>query len=115
MNSSIHLQARSTVLFIFLPSYPCESFVNRIPQLASVLLVKFFDFLFFNPIRILIGEAINHVLLGNGCAMPHGLGQLPVEIRSSAVGVSATTPTCLLMRRASIAWKCSRPLLPLPM
>jgi hypothetical protein len=82
-------------LFIFLPSYPCESFVNRILQLASVLLVKFFDFLFFNPIRILIGEAINHVLLGNGCAMPHGLGQLPVEIRSSAVGVSATRPPAI--------------------
>jgi hypothetical protein len=27
--------------------------------------------------------------------MPHGLGQLPVEIRSSAVGVSATRPPAI--------------------
>jgi hypothetical protein len=50
--------------------------------------VEFFDFLFFNPIGLPVGEAFNHDLFGNGCAMPHGFSQLPVKVRSSAVGVS---------------------------
>ncbi len=77
--------------FKFLPRDPYESFVNRVPQLVSLLLVQFFDFLFLNPMCPLVSEAIEHELFGNGCAMPHGFGQLPVEFGSSAVGVS---PTC---------------------
>ena len=76
--------------FKFLPSDPYEPFVNRVPQLVSLLLVQFFNFLFLNPICLLVGEAIEHDLFGDGCAMPHGFGQLPVEIGSSAVGVSPT-------------------------
>jgi hypothetical protein len=79
--------------FKFLPSDPYEPFVNRVPQLVSLLLVQFFNFLFLNPICLLVGEAIEHDLFGDGCAMPHGFGQLPVEIGSNAVGVStARTP-----------------------
>jgi hypothetical protein len=79
--------------FKFLPSDPYEPFVNRVPQLVSLLLVQFFNFLFLNPVCLLVGEAIEHDLFGDGCAMPHGFGQLPVEIGSSAVGVStARTP-----------------------
>jgi hypothetical protein len=79
--------------FKFLPSNADEPFVNRIPQLVWPLLVQFFDFLFLNPICPLVREAIEHDLLGNGCAMPHGFGQLPVELGGSAVGVSpACTP-----------------------
>jgi hypothetical protein len=59
--------------------------------LVSILIVQFFDFLFLNPISPLVSEAIEHDLFGNGCTMPHGFGQLPVELGSSAVGVS---PTC---------------------
>jgi hypothetical protein len=77
--------------FKFLPSNAYEPFVNRVPQLVSLLLVQFFDFLFLNPICPLVREAIEHDLFGNDCAMPHGFGQLPVEFRTSAVGVS---PTC---------------------
>jgi hypothetical protein len=51
--------------------------------------MEFFDFLFLNPICLLVGEAIKHNLFGNGCPMPHGFGQFPVEFGSSAVGVSA--------------------------
>jgi hypothetical protein len=76
--------------FKFLPSGPYEPFVNRVPQLISLLLVQFFDFLFLNPIGLLVGEAIEHDFFGDGCAMPHGFGQLPVELGSSAVGVSTT-------------------------
>jgi hypothetical protein len=76
--------------FKFLPSDPYEPFVNRVPQLVSLLLVQFFNFLFLNPICLLVGEAIEHDLFGDGCAMPHGFGQLPVELGSSAVGVSPT-------------------------
>jgi hypothetical protein len=32
--------------FKFLPRDPYESFVNRVPQLVSLLLAQFFDFLF---------------------------------------------------------------------
>ena len=53
--------------------------------------MQFFDFLFLNPISPLVSEAIEHDLFGNGCTMPHGFGQLPVELGSSAVGIS---PTC---------------------
>jgi hypothetical protein len=77
--------------FKFLPSNAYEPFVNRVPQLVWLLLVQFFDFLFLNPICPLVSEAIEHDLSGNDCAMPHGFGQLPVEFRTSAVGVS---PTC---------------------
>jgi hypothetical protein len=77
--------------FKFLPSNAYEPFVNRVPQLASLLLVQFFDFLFLNPICPLVREAIEHDLFGNGRAMPHGFGQLPVEFRAGAVGVS---PKC---------------------
>ena len=77
--------------FKFLPSNAYEPFVNRVPQLVSLLLVQFFDFLFLNPMCPLVSEAIEHDLFGNGCAMPHGFGQLPVEFGSSTVGVS---PTC---------------------
>jgi hypothetical protein len=77
--------------FKFLPSDSYEPFVNRVPQLVSLLPVQFFDFLFLNPMCPLVSEAIEHDLLGNGCAMPHGFGQLPVEFGSSTVGVS---PTC---------------------
>jgi hypothetical protein len=77
--------------FKFLPSNAYEPFVNRVPQLVSLLLVQFFDFLFFNQMCPLVSEAIEHDLFGNGCAMPHGFGQLPVEFGTSAVGVS---PTC---------------------
>jgi hypothetical protein len=76
--------------FKFLPSNAYEPFVNRVPQLVSLLLVQFFDFLFLNPIRPLVSEAIEHDLFGNDCAMPHSFRQLPVELGSSAVGVSAT-------------------------
>jgi hypothetical protein len=58
--------------------------------LTSILFMDFFDFLFFQPIGLHVGEAINHDLFGDGCAMPHGFGQLPVEVGSSAVGVSTT-------------------------
>jgi len=77
--------------FKFLPSNAYEPFVNRVPQLVSLQLVQFFDFLFLNPMCPLVSEAMEHDLFGNGCAMPHGFGQLPVEFGSSAVGVS---PTC---------------------
>jgi len=77
--------------FKFLPSNAYEPFVNCVPQLASLLLVQFFDFLFLNPICPLVREAIEHDFFGNGCAVPHGFGQLPVELGSSAVGIS---PTC---------------------
>jgi len=77
--------------FKFPPSNADEPFVNRVPQLVWLLLVQFFDFLFLNPICPLVREAIEHDLFGNDCAMPHGFGQLPVEFRTSAVGVS---PTC---------------------
>jgi hypothetical protein len=77
--------------FKFLPSNAYEPFVNRVPQLVSLLLVQFFDFLFLNPMCPLVSEAMEHDLFGNGCAMPHGFGQLPVEFGSSAVRVS---PTC---------------------
>ena len=77
--------------FKFLPSDSYEPFVNRVPQLVSLLLVQFFDFLFLNQMCPLVSEAIEHDLFGNGCAMPHGFGQLPVEFGSSTVGVS---PTC---------------------
>src|SRR2546423_9999188 len=76
--------------FKFLPSNAYEPFVNRVPQLVSLQLVQFFDFLFLNPIRPLVSEAIEHDLFGNDCAMPHSFRQLPVELGSSAVGVSAT-------------------------
>jgi len=77
--------------FKFLPSNADEPFVNRVPQLVWLLLVQFFDFLFLNPICPLVREAIEHDFFGNDCAMPHGFGQLPVEFRTGAVGVS---PTC---------------------
>jgi hypothetical protein len=77
--------------FKFLPSNAYEPFVNRVPQLVLLQLVQFFDFLFLNPMCPLVSEAIEHDLFGNGCAMPHGFGQLPVEFGSSTVGVS---PTC---------------------
>lgn len=77
--------------FKFLPSNAYEPFVNRVPQLVLLQLVQFFDFLFLNPMCPLVSEAMEHDLFGNGCAMPHGFGQLPVEFGSSTVGVS---PTC---------------------
>jgi hypothetical protein len=52
--------------------------------------MEFFDFLFFNPIGLLVGKAINHDRFGDGCAMPHGFGQFLVEVGSCAVGVSTT-------------------------
>jgi hypothetical protein len=76
--------------FKFLPSNAYEPFVNRVPQLVSLLLVQFFDFLFLNPICPVVREAIECDLFGNDCAMPHGFRQFPVELGSSAVGVSAT-------------------------
>src|SRR5438270_257330 len=85
------LKALSLFPFKFLPSDSYEPFVNRVPQLVSLLLVQFFDFLFLNQMCPVVSEAIEHDLFGNGCAMPHGFGQLPVEFGSSTVGVS---PTC---------------------
>ena len=85
------LKALSLFPFKFHPSDSYEPFVNRVPQLVSFLLVQFFDFLFLNQMCPLVSEAIEHDLFGNGCAMPHGFGQLPVEFRTGAVGVS---PTC---------------------
>src|SRR5439155_1751865 len=76
------LKALSLFPFKFLPSDSYEPFVNRVPQLVSLLLVQFFDFLFLNQMCPVVSEAIEHDLFGNGCAMPHGFGQLPVEFGS---------------------------------
>lgn len=50
--------------------------------------MELFDFLFFNPIGLPVSKAINHDLFSDRCPMPHGFGQLPVEVGSRAVGVS---------------------------
>src|SRR5207245_6290202 len=95
---ALSLSPLTSLLSLFrfksLPSASYEPFVYRVPQLVSLLLVQFFDFLFLNQMCPLVSEAIEHDLFGNGCAMPHGFGQLPVEFGSSTVGVSPTcTPT----------------------
>jgi hypothetical protein len=51
--------------------------------------MEFFEFLFLNPICLLVGEAIEHNLFGNGCPIASWLRPTSCRIWCSAVGVSA--------------------------
>jgi hypothetical protein len=82
------LDVSSLFLFKFFPIHTYKPFVDRVPQLTTILLMELFDLLFLNPISLAVGKPIDHDLFGDSCAMPHGFGQFSVELGRRAVRLS---------------------------